>query len=242
MAPVPNDVRPDPTSDLDWSGYRGAIHEIFASNAQKHPDQTCVIETASSGSSERVFTYKHIHEASNILAHHLVGNGVQRGEVVMVYAHRGVDLVVAVMGVLKAGATFSVIDPAYPQDRQVIYLDVAKPRALVNLEKATIDAGPLGPIVRDFINTHLQLRTEVPALKLLDDGSLRGGSLDGGADCLADSQAKKAELPGVTVGPDSTPTLSFTSGSEGRPKGVKGRHFSLAYYFPWMAQRFNLSE
>ena len=40
-------------------------------------------------------------------------NGVQRGEVVMIFAHRGVDLVVAIMAVLAAGATFSVLDPLY---------------------------------------------------------------------------------------------------------------------------------
>jgi L-2-aminoadipate reductase len=242
MALQAGDVRPDPTSDLHWSDYKGAIHEIFASNAKAHPDRTCVIETASSTSPERVFSYRTINEASNILAHHLVHNGIQRGEVVMVYAHRGVDLVVAVMGVLKAGAIFSVIDPAYPPDRQIIYLDVAKPRALVNIEKAIVDAGPLDKSVREYIDKELQLRTEVPALKLQDDGTVVGGSPQGGKDSLADAVEKKAAIPGVTVGPDSTPTLSFTSGSEGRPKGVKGRHFSLAYYFPWMAQRFGLSE
>ncbi|SMR46232.1 unnamed protein product [Zymoseptoria tritici ST99CH_1E4] len=242
MAGNTKDVRPDPTSDLRWSDYRGAIHEIFAANALKHPDRSCVVETASSTSPERKFTYKTINESSNILAHHLVINGVQRGEVVMVYAHRGVDLVVAVMGVLKAGATFSVIDPAYPPDRQITYLEVAQPRALVNIEKATIDAGQLGPTVREYISNHLQLRTEVPALKLQDDGTIVGGSVAGGSDVLQDQIPKKADLPGVPVGPDSTPTLSFTSGSEGRPKGVKGRHFSLAYYFPWMAERFNLTE
>lgn len=87
------------------SDYQGAIHEIFTANAVKHPDRDCVIETASSSTPKRVFSYQCISETSNILAHHLVSNGVQRGEVVMVYAYRGVDLVVAVMGVLKAGAT-----------------------------------------------------------------------------------------------------------------------------------------
>lgn len=239
---VVKDVRPDPTSDLHWSDFRGAIHEIFAANAEKHPDRSCVVETASSTSRERNFSYRTINESSNILAHHLVGSGVQRGEVVMVYAHRGVDLVVAVMGVLKAGATFSVIDPAYPPDRQIIYLEVAQPRALVNIKKATSEAGQLGPTVRSYINNNLDLRTEVPALKLQDDGTVLGGSLSGGPDCLQNHISHKAKLPGVVVGPDSTPTLSFTSGSEGRPKGVKGRHFSLAYYFPWMSKRFNLTE
>ena len=242
MALQPNDVRPDPTSDLRWSDYRGAIHEIFAANAGKHPERPCVVETASSETPRREFSYQQINEASNILGHHLVNNGVQRGEVVMVYAHRGVDLVVAVMGVLKAGATFSVIDPAYPPDRQIVYLDVARPRALVVIDKATRDAGPLDRTVRDWVKENLQLRTEVPALKLQGDRSLLGGPTSSGKDCLAASLAKKADLPGVVVGPDSTPTLSFTSGSEGKPKGVKGRHFSLAYYFPWMAERFGLSE
>lgn len=159
----------------------------------------------------------------------------------MVYAHRGVDLVVAVMGVLKAGATFSVIDPAYPADRQIIYLDVAKPRALVVIEKASQEAGELSETVRQYISDNLKLRTEVPGLKLQDDGSVIGGAADG-KDCLGGQQSAREKLPGVVVGPDSTPTLSFTSGSEGRPKGVKGRHFSLAYYFPWMKERFGLSE
>lgn len=159
----------------------------------------------------------------------------------MIYAHRGVDLVVAVMGVLKAGATFSVLDPAYPADRQIIYLDVSKPRALVNIEKATQDAGELSESVREYITNNLKLRTEVPKLRLHDNGSITGGTVDG-ADCLEKQQSVKADLPGVVVGPDSIPTLSFTSGSEGRPKGVQGRHFSLAYYFPWMKERFGLSE
>lgn len=232
---------PDPTSDLNWSGFVGGIHEIFAKNVHAHPDRLCVVETESSSAPRREFTYKQIHEASNIVGHHLVRSGVQRGEVVMIYAHRGVDLVVAIMGVLKAGATFSVIDPAYPPDRQNIYLEVAQPRALVIIEKATQEAGELTEKVRSFISANLQLRTEIPALKIQDDGTLVGGST-GGQDVLAEATAVKAQEVGVTIGPDSTPTLSFTSGSEGRPKGVRGRHFSLTYYFPWMAERFGLSE
>lgn len=155
----------------------------------------------------------------------------------MVYAHRGVDLVVAVMGVLKAGATFSVIDPAYPPPRQNIYLEVAKPRALVVIEKA----GKLNDLVREYISNELAILTEIPALAIQDDGTLIGGQVDG-KDVLSDQVALKAQGTGVVVGPDSTPTLSFTSGSEGIPKGVRGRHFSLTYYFPWMASTFGLSE
>ena len=50
------DPRPSPTSDLHWSDYRGAIHQIFAANANKHPERTCVVETASSNSPKRVLS------------------------------------------------------------------------------------------------------------------------------------------------------------------------------------------
>lgn len=232
---------PNPTSDLEWSNFRGAIHDIFSANAEAHPDRTCIVETESEDSPERRFTYQQINESSNILAHHLVQSGLERGDVVMIYSYRGVDLVVAVMGILKAGGTFSVLDPLYPPDRQNIYLDVSRPRALVIIEKATEDAGPLSEKVRSFIKENLDLRTEVPGLRLKDDGSLVGGELNG-SDIFHDVRSLKAKGPGVVVGPDSTPTLSFTSGSEGKPKGVRGRHYSLAFYFDWMAKTFNLSE
>jgi len=234
-------VLPDPRKDLHWSHFIGPIHDIFAANAHRYPERLCVKETMSNSTPQREFTYRQIDEASNIVAHHLIQSGIQRGEVVMVYAHRGVDLVVAVMGALKAGATFCVLDPLYPPDRQTIYLDVAKPRALINLEKATLEAGELTDHVRSFIRDNLHLRTEIPALVIKDDGTLYGGTIEG-RDVLQDQQASRTMPTNVVVGPDDIPTLSFTSGSEGIPKGVRGRHFSLAYYFPWMAQRFNLGE
>ena len=99
----------------------------------------------------------------------------------------------------------------------------------------------------------------MPGLELLDDGTLRGGSSESdGVDVLEKQQPLSSQHPGVVVGPDSQPTLSFTSGtlrsyiierfidrdtgSEGIPKGCKGRHYSLTYYQSWMAERFNLSE
>lgn len=91
---------PDPRADLDWSGYVGSIQEHFQDKAQKHPDRTCVLETRSSTAPERRFTYRQIYEASNILAWHLHNAGITNGDVVMIWAHRSVDLVVSFMGTL----------------------------------------------------------------------------------------------------------------------------------------------
>jgi L-aminoadipate-semialdehyde dehydrogenase len=233
---------PDPTIDLKWDDFKGAITVFFDQNTAKHPDRICAVETATGSTPRREFTYKHIWEASNILANHLVKSGIQKGDVVMCYAYRGVDLMVAVMGILKSGAAFSVLDPLYPADRQTIYLEVAQPKALICIQKATDEAGPLDPKVRNFIDTKLQLKTEVPSLELGNDAFLRSGIIQDGHDIFLNASETQKISPDVEIGPDDTPTLSFTSGSEGKPKGVAGRHYSLPKYFPWMSQRFNLTE
>lgn len=96
---------PDPTADLGWSNYAGAIHEFFQQNAEAHPDRPCVIETPSSTTPERRFTYRQIYEASNTLAHYLHDAGITNGDVVMIWAHRSVDLVVSLMGILVSSSS-----------------------------------------------------------------------------------------------------------------------------------------
>jgi L-2-aminoadipate reductase len=118
LTPAQRTLLPDPTADLNWCDWKGAIPDIFSRNARQWPNRPCVIQCLPcvdfSVPQEKVaFTYSQIHRASNILAHHLISGGVQREEVVMVYAYRSVELVVAVMAILKAGATFSVIGPSF---------------------------------------------------------------------------------------------------------------------------------
>lgn len=91
---------PDPTANLDWSGYAGAIHEIFRQQAEAHPERVCVVETKTSTTPERSFTYREIYAATNTLARYLHDAGVTNGDVVMIWADRSVDLVISLMGTL----------------------------------------------------------------------------------------------------------------------------------------------
>lgn len=205
------------------------------------PDKECVIETQNSQRPERIFTYRQINQASNQLAHHLIAHGCNVGDVVVIYAYRGVDLVVAYMGALKAGATVSVLDPQYPAERQKVLLGVSQPQFLICIQRAIDEFGHLPSLVSDYINTDLDVKATVPALRLSSNGQLTGGTVKG-QDCLAAQAPLKEHDPDVSIGPDSIPTLSFTSGTQGTPKGVQGRHYSLTYYTPWMADKFGLSE
>jgi L-2-aminoadipate reductase len=118
-----------------------------------------------------------------------------------------------------------------------MYLRVAQPRGLVILH----GAGNIHSTVRQFITEELTIRTEVPALEIKPEGSIRGGVCFS-EDVLYNCQKLKDTDPNVVLGPDSVGTLSFTSGSTGVPKAVKGRHYSLTHFFPWMGKQFGLDE
>ncbi|OAA56329.1 non-ribosomal peptide synthetase [Niveomyces insectorum RCEF 264] len=211
---------PDPTIDLDWSGYIGAIHEIFHKNALKTPGAPCVTETASSTTPERRFTYKQIYEASNILANQLHEAGITNGDVVMIFAYRSVELVIAFMGTLAAGATITVLDPAYPPARQQIYLEVSQPKALITIGRARDENGPFAPRVQKYVDEELSLKIRIPELRMSNDGRLTGGEVDGGKEVFTDTDKKASAPPDVLVGPDSLSILSFTSGTTSTPNGI----------------------
>jgi L-aminoadipate-semialdehyde dehydrogenase len=183
----------------------------------KNPDAPCVTETASSTNPERRFTYKQIYEASNILANQLHDAGITNGDVVMIFAYRSVELLVAFMGTLSAGATITVLDPAYHPARQQIYLEVSQPRALITIGRAKDENGPFAPRVQNYIDEELSLKTRIPEMRMSDNGHLTGGEVDG-KEIFADAAGKASTPPDVLVGPDSSSILSFTSGTTSTPK------------------------
>lgn len=242
-------VLPNPAEQLGkWEDWPGAIHRIFIKNARQHPERLCVTEAIdkmeSNGTisqSERHFSYEKIARGALTVAKTLINKGLKRGDVCVIYAYRGVELVIAIVGVLMAGCTFSVIDPQYPPPRQQIYLSVAQPKGLIVLERA----GQLHEDVQKYISDELpDLKFVLPDLKLHENGNVE--ALKSGSDVLihlTPEESKKLDdsfLPEIF--PDSIGTLSFTSGSTGIPKGVRGRHFSLTNFYPWMSQEFGLSE
>jgi L-aminoadipate-semialdehyde dehydrogenase len=127
-------------------------------------------------------------------------------------------------------------DPAYPPSRQIVYLSVSTPRALLVISSA----GTLASTVSEYIKDSLDLHVQIPAVEMTPNGIT--GSPAGEQDILEPFQQYAQTPAGVVLGPDSPATLSFTSGSTGIPKGVKGRHYSLTHFFPWMGKRFGLDS
>jgi amino acid adenylation domain-containing protein len=211
-------VLPDPAAALgaDWVG---AVHQLFARQVRRVPNQLAVLDRVES------WTYAELERRSNQLAHGLRAQGVRPQDVVAIYAHRSAALVWALLGVLKAGAAFVVLDPAFPPARLVDYLTLATPRALVQVAAA----GPFAP----------EVETCLAALALRGRFVLPTRA-------SAEAQRLFAEQPthdpAIPVGADDLACVAFTSGSTGKPKGILGRHGPLTHFIPWVCATFELHE
>ncbi|WP_439658272.1 amino acid adenylation domain-containing protein [Lentzea sp. HUAS TT2] len=87
------------------------VHALFSAHAAARPDAVALI------TDDAQISYRELDERSNRVACHLRDSGVRRGDVVGIALERGVNLVAAVLGVFKAGAAYTVLDPALPAAR-----------------------------------------------------------------------------------------------------------------------------
>jgi amino acid adenylation domain-containing protein len=94
-------------SDGAWLG-RACVHELVAWQATERPDAPAV------SCAGTVLSYRELDHRAERLADHLVHQGVRRGDVVAVLTERSVQLVVALLAVLKSGAAYLAVDPDLP--------------------------------------------------------------------------------------------------------------------------------
>ncbi|GLZ32188.1 hypothetical protein Lesp02_43760 [Lentzea sp. NBRC 105346] len=124
------------------------VPDLFEAQVARTPDAMAV---TGAGTALR---YRELDERANALAHLLVGRGAGPGEIVALALPRSVDLVVALLAVLKSGAAYLPLDPDHPAERLRYVLDDSAPALLIS-------AGDRAP------------ETDVPVL-LLEDIDLSG--------------------------------------------------------------------
>ena len=87
------------------------VHELFTEQAKRTPDKIALVFE------DEKFTYKQLDEMTNSLAHYLREKGVKRNDIVPIIAKRSWHVIVAMIGVMKAGGAYMPVDPTYPLDR-----------------------------------------------------------------------------------------------------------------------------
>lgn len=190
-------------------GTEHLLHELIEAQVKRSPDRVAVAYEG-----ERL-TYATLDERANRLANYLVEAGVQPDTVVGVYAERSVNMVVALLGVLKSGGAYVPLDPSYPDERlETMIRDTAAP---VLLTERGLPAA-----------LQARLGEALPRLVDLQDWGE-----------IADSPA---EPPAVAMSDDHLAYVIYTSGSTGQPKGAMNTHRGICNRLLWMQEAYGLGQ
>ncbi|QSQ14523.1 non-ribosomal peptide synthetase [Myxococcus landrumensis] len=182
------------------------LHEWMEDQADKTPDLVAVRQ------GERALTFRELEAEANRWAHVLRGLGVGKDSLVAVMVERSVELVVALVAVLKAGGAYLPFDPEYPEERLKLMADDARPRVLLTQRR-------FEHLLRSFSGHRL--------------------SLDGEPSVKAQQPTTR---PAKISDPDHLAYVLYTSGSTGKPKGCMVSHRAICNRLLWMQLRYPLSE
>lgn len=197
----------------DWNDtstrYPGStLHGLFETQAAATPDAVAVTDEAGE------LSYAELDRRADAVAAALRVLGAGPGTVTGVCLDRSRGLLVALLGVLKAGSAYLPLEPELPAERRQYMLADSGARILLT----GTDAGPAG-----------DSPAAVTVLPLGRDGLLPGSL-----------PSREGTRTAAATGPGDAAYVIYTSGSTGRPKGVLVEHRAIVNRLQWMQQEFGL--
>ncbi|MCQ8192265.1 non-ribosomal peptide synthetase [Streptomyces rugosispiralis] len=183
----------------------GSLPALFTAQAERRPDAVAVIS-----GDDRV-TYAELDQRANQLAHLLAGRGVCPETLVGLCVDRGIEMIVAILAILKLGAAYVPIDPNHPRDRvQFVLADSGVMVAITQQRFTSLLETPEAPGTPDAPRTS-------DASDTSDASGIRLILLDAERAPLA---AQPRTAPTARPSAQNLAYVIYTSGSTGVPKGI----------------------
>jgi amino acid adenylation domain-containing protein len=181
------------------------LTQLVANWAVATPDAVAVKKQAES------LTYDELELRSNQLANYLLGFGVCRETIVGIALERSIEAVISALAVLKSGACYLPLDPAYPRERIRLMLNDAQPRVVISKSNLAeqLPEGNWKIVTLDLERTKID-------------------------SCETDVHIEKAN-------PEDLAYVIYTSGSTGEPKGVQVTHANLLNLVAWHQAAFGVT-
>lgn len=171
------------------------LHELFELQVAQTPDRIAVVQQS------RTLTYLELNQRVNQLARHLRQQGVVPGTCVGIYMFRSIEMIVAMLSIMKAGGIYVPVDMAYPPQRVQLIFEETKAKIILTTSHES-----------QHLNT-IDLKDTI--FILLDSPEL-----------AVELAHKKISLENLicTVNAESSVYIMYTSGSTGQPKGIEIIH------------------
>ncbi|KAF0848829.1 non-ribosomal peptide synthetase [Nocardia caishijiensis] len=186
------------------------LADLGARQAARTPDATALID-ADTGES---LDYRTFDARVNRIARLLIAEGVGPERTVVLAMRRGLDLVIAMHAVVRAGGAYVPIDPDHPADRITYIIETAAPMCVLT---TVADGVPVTVNVPVFELDHRALE-EVTNAPITDAERI------------------------TPLRPEHPAYVIFTSGSTGLPKGVTVPHAAIVNQLAWLHDRFTMTD
>jgi amino acid adenylation domain-containing protein len=238
-------------TQTDFPG-QTCFHHLFELQAQQTP---AAVALAFNG---QYLTYQALNNRANQLAHHLRRLGLKPDTPVGLCLERSIEMVVALLGVLKAGGAYLPLDPIYPPDRLAFMIRDSQAPILLTQRHLADRLGLPNPVSSPPLPSNAEVRMMNDEQKSSDSSfiTLRGHSsfppergpggeglptllyLDTEEEIIAQ---ENQENPTLEVTSDHLAYVIYTSGSTGQPKGVMIPHHGLVNYLRWAGPAYQVA-
>jgi amino acid adenylation domain-containing protein len=192
-----------PSAPLQRAASSSLLHDLVRDQCLQTPDAPAVTE------GPQTITYRQLRDRADAVAGWLVAHGCGRGILVGIALPRSADAIVAMLGILSAGAAYVPLDPSYPDDRLHTIVKDAQPTLIITTD---LDV----PIRRFDRTAELVAVSSLPAYT---------------------SDAASA-VPGEAPDPEEPAYVIHTSGTTGEPKGVVIPHRAIHSRIVWELETF----
>ncbi len=190
-------------TEMDYPRNVG-IHHLFEAQVERTPDSIAAVF------GDGQFSYRELNTRANQLAHYLLEQGIVPDSLVALCVERSLDMLVALLGILKAGAGYVPLDPNFPPDRLAYMLEDSQASVLLTQES-----------LRDFLPPHNAQITY----------------LDSDWKHIANTVGEYPANPDVDLSSSNLAYVIYTSGSTGKPKGVQLEHGGVVNFLTTMQQQ-----
>ncbi|MBL8676522.1 MAG: amino acid adenylation domain-containing protein, partial [Alphaproteobacteria bacterium] len=190
------------------------IHQLFEEQAERTPDNIAVIYE------DQQLTYQQLNQKANQLAHHLRGLGVKPDTLIAIAMERSLEMIIGLLGILKADGAYVPLDPSYPQDRLQFMLEDTQAPILITQSH-------LHEAFRNYSGTTLNLYLEDGKKELRIEEKIFDTD-NSQTQRWITLPVQSSQNPQPLTTSHNLAYVIYTSGSTGKPKGVMISHKSLS--------------